>query len=1251
MSRPSLSIIAVFALLLPLQALMSSPAYATSPTISATLAASPSPVNPDGTISYTAVVSNTGTAAATGVSYSDPLDARTTPVAGSLHASPIAFDQSYTAIGNTKLYVGTTPGGEPNVSLPSSSNFLVNDTAPTDSYQFVGLTGTTSCSVSTSCAITTTHGSVTGNSDGTFTYTPSAGFSGSDSFTYTLENSAVHTLTGTGTVTIAVGHRVWYVDDSKTNGSGTSTSPFNNFASALSSAASGDYIYLYKGNANYSGGTLGAGENLIGAGANLVVSGVTLVSGASGNTPTLGGTLTLANSDVVSGLNISSGASSGLSAVGISGSHLADTVSQVAVSSAGGTAVTLTYVDGAIGLTSVNANGGAHGISLSNTTGSFDIEGGGPSDPNNTTRGRTTAKLGGGTLTLGSGGTIQNATGAGVLLSNAANVTLRNMVIQNNGGTGVNNGGDGVNATNGSALVLDNDLIQGQTTNNGVHGTGVSGASFQHTEVTNNASSTSTGGTHVWNVRVDNGTGTWSVANSLFHNSLENNFGVSQTGSAAMTLNVTNSQFSDTSTVAAGNVGLQVNLQNTSNVALSIDGSSFLRNRSVGVEFLANDSAGGSFTVTNSTFDQNASGIGLAHQGAGQTINFNISNNTLNQTGGLSTPIGLNVGTQSTSTTVLQGKIQNNTIGSSSVPDSGSNQGSGIGLTDGGAGTLTATVSGNTVVQVDNEGFNFVDAQGSGPANITVTNNHFSVDNASPNSDFGQMIVDGGAPGDTGTVCANVSGNTDNGNAANGGAGMALLTEAGTPTLELQGYGGAANNASQIASFLDGANTDSPTPALVSPGAGTIKAAPANCATAPANVPRIHKFTRLPVKASSTSSSNRGRTNPVSDRARQAHLGDSEYGIVSGKRGRGPASRKVRRNDFSGNTASLTVGTLPLGKSVTIVYQATVASAPGTAAVSTQGSVSGSNFTTVNTNTANTPVLLFTSSTGVTSSPIATSNFGQSVTFTATITSGASGTPSGTVTFYDGDPNTGGVQIGAAKTLSSGQATSDGTSSLTVGSHTIYAVYGGDGRFSGSQNTVALTVIDTTPPVVSNVAVDTSGSSPVVSATVDDSRTGNSSIKAAEFFVDAVGSNGTGTAMSPVTGTFGSTPTLNVKGTMPQATYNALSAGMHTIYVHGEDSANNWSDASSTSQSFTVPAETNPAGSSPGSNPISVPSDGTTTTLLTIHVTPGLHPLSTGLAVSVDLSAVGGSATSTMYDDGTHGDVTAGDGTYSVQIT
>ena len=56
-------------------------------------------------------------------------------------------------------------------------------------------------------------------------------------------------------------------------------------------------------------------------------------------------------------------------------------------------------------------------------------------------------------------------------------------------------------------------------------------------------------------------------------------------------------------------------------------------------------------------------------------------------------------------------------------------------------------------------------------------------------------------------------------------------------------------------------------------------------------------------------------------------------------------------------------------------------------------------------------------------------------------------------------------------------------------------------------------------------------------------------------------------------------------------------------------------------------------------------------TELTVTVTPAGNPPSTGVTVTADLSAFGGSATTQLYDDGTHGDATAGDGIYSLGLT
>jgi predicted extracellular nuclease len=56
-------------------------------------------------------------------------------------------------------------------------------------------------------------------------------------------------------------------------------------------------------------------------------------------------------------------------------------------------------------------------------------------------------------------------------------------------------------------------------------------------------------------------------------------------------------------------------------------------------------------------------------------------------------------------------------------------------------------------------------------------------------------------------------------------------------------------------------------------------------------------------------------------------------------------------------------------------------------------------------------------------------------------------------------------------------------------------------------------------------------------------------------------------------------------------------------------------------------------------------------TLLTVAVTPGTNPTSTGLTVTCDLTEIGGSASQFFYDDGTNGDATSGDKTFSYSTT
>ena len=76
--------------------------------------------------------------------------------------------------------------------------------------------------------------------------------------------------------------------------------------------------------------------------------------------------------------------------------------------------------------------------------------------------------------------------------------------------------------------------------------------------------------------------------------------------------------------------------------------------------------------------------------------------------------------------------------------------------------------------------------------------------------------------------------------------------------------------------------------------------------------------------------------------------------------------------------------------------------------------------------------------------------------------------------------------------------------------------------------------------------------------------------------------------------------------------------------------------------------QTNPTATA-AANPATVQAG--SSTLLTVTVTPGLNPTSTGIVVTADLTAIGGSASQSFFDDGTHGDATANDNIFSFQAT
>lgn len=153
----------------------------------------------------------------------------------------------------------------------------------------------------------------------------------------------------------------------------------------------------------------------------------------------------------------------------------------------------------------------------------------------------------------------------------------------------------------------------------------------------------------------------------------------------------------------------------------------------------------------------------------------------------------------------------------------------------------------------------------------------------------------------------------------------------------------------------------------------------------------------------------------------------------------------------------------------------------------------------------------------------------------------------------------------AAETLAPGQ-TGDAIATVpAVTSPSKFAVYdgslslhnnGADNAFGGMLTFVTAgtgTVI--AGPTTSAVALTPNPSNGSLSVTLSATiKSSVSTVTAAEYFIDASGAEGTGSAMS---GSFGSA-TVSVNATLSTAQLALIASGNHTLYVHGKDASGKW---------------------------------------------------------------------------------------------
>lgn len=165
--------------------------------------------------------------------------------------------------------------------------------------------------------------------------------------------------------------------------------------------------------------------------------------------------------------------------------------------------------------------------------------------------------------------------------------------------------------------------------------------------------------------------------------------------------------------------------------------------------------------------------------------------------------------------------------------------------------------------------------------------------------------------------------------------------------------------------------------------------------------------------------------------------------------------------------------------------------------------------------------------------------YGQTVTFTANVTAAGAPVTDGTTTFKDG------LRILGTANVNSGVATLT-SSGLTAGSHSITAVYNGNGNFKSSNDSLLQVVrkANTKTVVTSSKNPSTSGQQVVFTAEVDAVAPGAGTPSGTVTFKDGNISLGT--------------RNLNSSG-IATLVISSLSRGSHSITVvyNGGDSFNN----------------------------------------------------------------------------------------------
>ncbi|SDF51350.1 Por secretion system C-terminal sorting domain-containing protein [Dyadobacter soli] len=997
-------------------------------------------------LEYTVTITNGGPDPANGTTFTETIDANTTLVPGSVKASPIAQNDSYSTIGN----VG--------INIPAGTGLFANDISPNG----------TAISLNSSTTVNSANGgtaTITA-ATGAFIYEPAAGFQGNDSFTYEIQNGSG--MTNTATVNITVGtnaaNMIWFINaGAPAGGTGTLSKPFNNIADFQSingdgaglHPKDGQVIFMFSG--SYTGPlTLRNDQKLLGQGSSQSILDFTGFSQPSGSNQlpnvtnsnagrpvltTTSGTINAINlgtTNNIKGVNVGSttgtkisGSSVGTftaSEVGLNGSgsslnlsnkslnasfsevsstSATNLVSPIKIASSNGSltiaggviaAASVPAIDIAgkttgdrialnVALTSVSANGGSKGLAVQYATGSFQVNGTG--------------------TTGGSGGTIQNITNRGIELRDVQNITIKNMNLTNANTaegpvtteTDNTNANAAIHGLNVVGFTLDRIIVSGTVVQMGINLRG--GSAFNLSNSTINQSGTPNiveeGNIYAMNVG-----GTNSIANSSLKRPGGRAAYFSNNNVNMDRLNITNSSFEDADYASC----LLFEGKGSSVMTLKIQGTNqFLRPGSSGIEVYANNTAQIQADIQGATIDIGSGadlgkGIDIAASGT-STIKFNVAGNTSDFLGGPGFNFFAFAGGY------LEGNVTGNTITNNMTTEDGSFHAIAF-STQGTTARGILKINNNNILNSRSSiGISAWPASTGGAVSSVIIDNN-NVQLTGENFAHGVYVNSVGGTGYNGTLCASVTNNDVTLNSGSPYAGAYRAGTAGT-TLNVQQAGGSAS-----AVWNAGANT--PSGSATKSGLGTVNYGAGGPTGCPA--PTFSGLREAAIEETAGRLSADSVTTPAppvqQPVAQVTEVAEPKAEIEEAV----TASPSPARTEAAQSGETVTVNgtgsgfTLPANKNTIIKFKVVIdANIPASdCQVSTQGTVSGTNFASVLTDDTNTPGTNNPTVTPVVSTPVITFCPGNQTfspdpgtcTSTQTFTATADGCPAPTITYSVG---------------------------------------------------------------------------------------------------------------------------------------------------------------------------------------------------------------------------------------------------------